>query len=133
MLEGGEDQRSYGEGTVELGEMRTSPGAEQMRREFKAANCPPTGGKGYFGTVEAYFKTAWMVNSTAAQVGGFVWEASNNGDGTVTYVIRNRAGAYSFFLHIPLIPKQRPRQLHVMGDINQVFQWTEKSPCCERR
>ena len=67
-----------------------------MRAEFKANNCRNMGG--YFGSVDAYFKTAWMINSTAMQVGGFVYTATNNGNKTVTYEIINRAGGSIFFL-----------------------------------
>jgi RHS repeat-associated protein len=131
---GDDNERSYGEGTVEVGEMRSSPGAASMRRAFRAANCQPVH-NGPFGTIEAFFKTAWRVNSTAAQVGGFVYDAIDNGDGTVTYTIHNKAGAYSFFLHIPLIPKKLPRggTVHIFGDIDQKFEWSEKSPCCQGR
>ena len=134
VLERGAAGRAYGEGTIELAEIATSPGAAAMRAAYKAGNCCNIR-NGSFGTMTAYFRTAWMLNSTAAQVGGFVYDASNNGNGTVTYTVRNRAGAYSFFLHIPFIPRVLPRggTLHLFGDINQVFTWTEPSPCCQQR
>ena len=129
VLEKGQSEREYGEGTIEIEEMKTSPGAAKMREEYKAKRCSYA--EGNFGTVEAYFKTIWMPNSTAFQVGGFYYNAVNNGDGTVTYTIRNQASAYSFFLHIPGIPHApRGGTLHLFGNIDQLFSWTEKSPCC---
>jgi hypothetical protein len=135
VFEDGLQERWYGEGTVELAEFKTSPGAVKMRREYKAAACPQQG-KGYFGKLEAYFKTASMPHTTGFQVGGFVYTAINNNNGTVTYHLKNVAGAYSFFLHFPLIPKRQAREtgrVHLFGDITQVFQWIEPIPCCQRR
>ena len=127
VLEQGEEKREYGEGTVELEEMKSSPGAAKMRAAFKANMCESMKNQS-FGTVEAYFKTIFTPNSSAFQVGGFLYDAVNNGDGTVTYTIRNQASAYSLFLHIPFIPhKKRGGTLHLFGNIDQVFQWTEKA------
>jgi hypothetical protein len=70
----------------------------------------------------AYFKTAFIPNSTAFQVGGFLYDAVNNHDGTVTYTVRNQASAYSLFLHIPGLPhKPRGGNLHLFGNIDQTF------------
>ena len=133
VFEQGKSKRAYGEGTVELQEMKSSPGATKMRSAYKAGNCRSIY-SGSFGSGEAYIKTALMPNSTAFQVGGFVYDAINNSDGTVTYTIRNQASAYSFFLHIPGIPHTpRGGTLPLFGNIDQVFQWSESSPCCEER
>jgi RHS repeat-associated protein len=131
VLEGGSSNRMYGQGTIEVQEMSSSPGANKMRAAYKAANCRNIH-NGSFGTIEAYIKTMWMPNGTGFQVGGFLYDAVGNGDDTVTYTIRNQASAYSFFLHIPGVPhKPRGGELHLFGNIDQVFTWTEKSPCCK--
>jgi RHS repeat-associated protein len=131
VLEKGPANRIYGQGSIEVQEMTTSPGAKKMRSAFKAGNCKNIY-NGSFGTIEAYIKTMFTPNSTAFQVGGYLYDAVNNGDGTVTYTIRNQASAYSFFLHIPGVPhKRRGGTIHLFGNIDQVFTWTEKSPCCD--
>jgi len=133
VLERGEENRIYGTGTVELEEMKSSPGAKQMRNAYKAGGCK-TIKNNSFGTVKAYFTTTWLPNKTAFQVGGFLYDAVNNGDGTVTYSIRNQASAYSFFLHIPGVPhKPRGGTIRLFGNINQTFMFTEKSPCCDKK
>jgi len=133
VLERGEENRIYGTGTVELEEMQSSPGAKHMRRTYKAGGCK-TIKNGSFGTAKAYFTTIWFPNKTAFQVGGFLYDAVNNGDGTVTYSIRNQASAYSFFLHIPGVPhKPRGGTIRLFGNINQTFIFTEKSPCCDKK
>lgn len=84
-----------------------------------------------FGTWNAFFFTCFYPftadwGSTAAQVGAFgPSSATNNGNGTVTFVIENKAGRNSFFLH--LVPDLKdptgPR-----SNILQTFKWTEPIP-----
>jgi RHS repeat-associated protein len=131
VLERGATNRFYGEGTVELQEIGSSPGATKIRDKYKKGKCKDLNNQS-FGTLEAYFKTAFMPNSTAFQVGGFLYDAKNNHDGTVTYTVRNQASAYSLFLHIPTVPhKPRGGKLRIFGNIDQTFTWTEEDQCCK--
>jgi RHS repeat-associated protein len=133
VFEQGEENRVYGTGDVELEEMQSSPGAQQMRSAYKNGRCK-TIKNGVFGTARAYFTTTWLPNKTAFQIGGFLYDAVNNEDGTVTYTIRNQASAYSFFLHLSFIPhKPRGGTVRLFGNINQTFEFTEVSPCCEKK
>lgn len=125
---GGSNNRFYGPNTVETREMQNSPGANALRNNFNAG-----GGKNFaYGSGQAAWDT--VVNpatadrsSTAAQVGGFAGaSAINNGDGTVTFTILNVAGANSFFYHLV---SDRSGTTGPMRNINQTFQWTEKTRC----
>lgn len=107
--------------------MMDSPGADKMRREFRAGGCQSR--KGYFDTIPAYLLTMWKPWKTGFQVGGFVYTATNNANGTVTYRIYNQASIYSFFLHFPGLPhKPRGGSFPYMGNIDQIFEWTEAIP-----
>ena len=121
-------QRSYGRNAIETFEMWGSPGAEKMRNDFKKGGCKSTGGK--FDTVPAYLLTMGKPWNTSFQVGGFIYTATANWDGTVTYRIYNTASIYSFFLHFPGLPhKPRGGSFPFMGNIEQTFEWTEVNPC----
>jgi RHS repeat-associated protein len=123
----GPRHRTYSPGDIELEEMKRSPGAAKLRKQFRSGdNRDLTNGT--FGTYEAYWRTIlspreadW--SKTSAQVGGYAGATvRNNGDGTATYEIHNEAGTYSFFLHaVPNAPwKSGP-----MSTIGQDFRWTE--------
>ena len=61
---------------------------------------------------------------TGAQVGGFAGaSATNNGDGTVTFTIPNRAGTKSFYYHI--VPDRTSRS-GLGRSIDQTFEWTDR-------
>ena len=115
----------YPEGSVELCEMKASPGANKMRDAFYKGGYKSIP-RFKYGTWEAYNDTVldsryWA--STAAQVGGFAGaSAINNGNGTVTFTITNVAGTFSFFLHgVPNSPFGRGP----MHNVTQHFIWTE--------
>jgi len=133
--------RSYGPGSVELGEMQNSIGAEKLREAFSRNGCQSRYDVTY-GTYEAAWNTLLDpftadLSSTSFQVGGFgrAW-AVNNGNGTVTYRIRNRAGTHSFFygsaldkIHLGWIVPDAPWTAGPMRTVEQTFQWTEPLPC----
>jgi RHS repeat-associated protein len=120
-------QRTYGPNDIETQEMRDSPGAASLRNEFYEGGCKSMTG-GNYGTGQAYVDTAanpftadWT--STAFQVGGFTGgSVTNNGNGTATFNIPNRAGTHSFFFHA--VPN-RSSPIGPMSTIDQTFQWTE--------
>jgi len=121
------NNRFYGPGTVEIQEMRNSPGGNALRDAFYANGCKDRRGFSY-GSGQAAWDTLlnpltadW--SGTGAQVGGFAGaSATNNGNGTVTFTIPNVAGTYSFFYHA--VP-DRSGSTGAMRNINQTFQWTE--------
>jgi len=106
----GRTNRSYGPGSVQSNEMRDSIPGAKLREMFYDNECNDFA-NGNYGTGEAYLDT--IVNpmtldwsDTSTQVGGFSGAtATNNGDGTVTFTVKNDAGAHSFFLHaVPNVP-----------------------------
>jgi hypothetical protein len=128
VFEGGPDQRFYGPNTIETQEMMDSPGADKMRSDFRKGGCKSR--KGNFDTIPAYLLTMGKPWKTSYQVGGFIYTATANASGTVTYRIDNTASIYSFFLHFPGLPhKPRGGSFPYMGNIKQTFEWTEANPC----
>jgi RHS repeat-associated protein len=129
-LERGGDLRYYGPNAVETDEMRNSRPANFMREMFKEGGCKDLHNKSY-GTVRAYFNTFFTPCNTDFQVGGFIWSAFNVGGCQVHYRIYNQASLYSFFLHLPGVPHKArvPGDPGIGGNIDQYFDWTEKSPC----
>ncbi len=127
----GSANRWYGPNDPHTIQMRQSGGAAQMRSDFVKKGCGK-GVTGFFSTKDAAKQLVDFGNSTQVQVGGFVWKATNNGNGTVTYRIFNQLSIESFFYHglyvIPLPHKPRPQGVPAMGNINQYFQWTEPLP-----
>jgi len=128
---GGTDYRVYGSSSVETDEMRRSIAAAIMRNEFRQQGCRGLSGLRY-NSFQAYWDTLGNPFtadpfSTAAQVGGFAGASVvNNGNGTVTFNIKNVAGAHSFFYHgVPDVPWNNGP----MRNITQVFSWTEPLPC----
>lgn len=119
---GGRNDRFYGPDTIETQEMMSSPAADVLRNNFYSGR---TQGLSYT-TVQAAVDTLlnpeyW--SSTALQVGGFAGaSAVDNCNGTVTYTIRNTAGANSFFYHLV---KDSSRTSGPFRSINQTFVWTE--------
>jgi len=62
-------------------------------------------------------------SSVAVQVGGFALASVvDNGDGTITYTIRNIAGAQSFFYHLLRNSTEADGPMH---NVTQIFTWTE--------
>jgi len=125
---GGNSNRTYDPKSVESREMQKSPGANALREAFYSE-----GGKDIksfaYGTLQAAKDTVLNPKSadwsdTSAQVGGFGGaQAKNNGDGTVTFTVKNVAGAKSFFYH--MLPDRKGTE-GSMSNIKQTFQWTEK-------
>jgi RHS repeat-associated protein len=153
------DLLRYGPDSPATMEMRASHSARVMRREFRRGGCQSASEPLFYGTGEGFVDTALDVlseldhphplNGTQAQVGGFSYRFTNNGDGTVTYHISNDLSMFSLFYHLHLEPQdvgmfhtpylgfQRnyPRGGHVplMGNLTQQFEWTEPTPCnCNR-
>jgi uncharacterized protein RhaS with RHS repeats len=133
---GGQQARSYGPGTTEVEEMAASPAAQRMRDDFSNAGCPMSGSRSGYDSWIAGQETLFDPRSrnwgsTAAQVGGFAnATAVPNGNGTVTYTIRNTAGMNSFFFH--KAPDNLFGSTGPMRNINQTFQWTEPICSCRR-
>jgi RHS repeat-associated protein len=133
----GKNKRSYGPGTIESIEMQNSIPGAMLRRKFYKGGCQDFD-TGTYRTDDAYIDT--VVNpltldwsDTSAQVGGFSGaSATNNGDGTVTFTIKNDAGAHSFFLHaVPNVPDRL--SIPYIGSftlpfrtIHQTITWTEQ-------
>ena len=131
----GDRKRNYGAGDKETAEVANSPGIDSLRRRFEAEGCK-TIENGEYGTFEAFWDTVlnprtndW--SSTATQVGGFARaKVVNNGNGTATFIVRNIAGANSFFYHV--LPNRRAEE-GAFTNIQQVFTWTEAIPCTAGR
>ena len=128
LTESGTVDRFYGPDDPSAQEMMHSEGADKMRQEYAAGGCK--NGRGSYGSGQAYWESVrHPLNGTQFQVGGYVYQYRNNGDGTVTYTIYNQLSIYSFFYHIPGLPhKPRGGDFPFMGNINQTFQWTESNP-----
>jgi hypothetical protein len=130
-FERGAQNRTYGASTAEGQEMGQSKPADYMRGMFKAGGCKNITRAGY-STTRAYFETFTAPCSTEFQVGGFIWSATNVGKCNVKYRIDNQASLYSFFFHIPGVPhKPRGGSFGYGGNIDQVFEWIEPSPCAQ--
>jgi hypothetical protein len=120
----GSNNRTYGPNTVENQEMQGSPGADALRNTFYSGGCKSINKKFNYESGQAAEDTLPHPSTTGAQVGGFAGaSAINNGDGTVTFIISNVAGAHSFFYHV--VP-DRKGTTGPMRNIKQTFQWTEK-------
>ena len=123
----GPRQRPYTGDDQETREVADSPGGRKLRNQFYRGGCADVTDFDY-GTIEAYWDTAvnpfsadWF--DTSFQIGGFAHaRAVNNGNGMVTFSVRNVAGTNSFFLHLP--PNRRS-PTGPMSNIVQNFQWTE--------
>jgi RHS repeat-associated protein len=123
-------EMDYAESSTESQEMTGSPGAEMLRRAFKANNCQPLP-RFEFTTPDAAQQTLPNPCSTAAQVGGFMGSASPVGGCKASYTIRNEAGTNSFYYHIlPDLPPWLPAYCFIpQHTVTQTFTWTEASPC----
>lgn len=135
-FEHGDPRRTYGVTDVETQELQSSKAAAYMRKLFRAGDCRNIRFENY-GTLRGYWDTGlrpWEWDSTATQIGGFVWSATNMPNGQVRFRVYNTASLNSFFLHIPMVPR-RPRNpdndWSRGGNIEQKFEWVEDSPCAE--
>jgi len=114
--------RNYGPNDTETQEMMNSNGAAVIRNLFYKKGCQSVTNVAY-GTGHAFRDTVTSPFGTPFQVGGFAGaSATNNGNGTVTFVIPNVAGTHSFFYHI--VP-DRSSPTGPMSNITQTFTWTE--------
>jgi hypothetical protein len=132
----GKNTRFYGPGSIESREMQNSIPGSTLRRQFFEGGCRDFN-TGTYRSEDAYFDTIFNPltldwSDTAAQVGGFAGaSATNNGNGTVTFTVRNDAGAHSFFLHaVPNVPDHV--SIPYVGaftlpfrTIHQTITWTE--------
>lgn len=114
--------RNYGPNDIETQEMMKANGAAVIRNLFYQKGCKNVTDVAY-GTGHVFRDTVTSPFSTPFQVGGFAGaSATNNGNGTVTFVIPNVAGTHSFFYHI--VP-DRSSPTGPMSNITQTFTWTE--------
>lgn len=121
----GASARSYEDKDIETKELAKAPQGQHLKEAFEKNGNKDVSNVEY-GTIRAYLETAWRVNSTGAQVGGYGGaSAKNNGDGTVTYTIPNDAGTHSFWLHA--VPNRECTNCS-MRTIQQTFKWTEVIP-----
>jgi RHS repeat-associated protein len=127
----GADSREYGPQNWETVEMADSPGVRKLRSTFQTGGCTdiPTWGYGsgeaWYDTLVSPYNSDW--SSTAAQVGGFDRASvKNNGDGTATYTIPNKAGRHSFVYHAM---SDKTSSSGPMRTITQTFKWTEPTGC----
>ncbi len=121
----------YAQNSVQVRDMQMSLNVGRFRIDAHAKRFP----EGYeFGhdTIPAYRETIFNRatanwKSTAMQVGGYGGATiKDNHDGTVTFTIKNTAGANSFFLHV--VPNLR-RSSGPMSNVRQIFKWPEpKNP-----
>jgi hypothetical protein len=110
-----------------------SIGANRMRQHFYNKKCQNVTNFAYstyraaWDTVLNPFTADW--SSTAAQVGAWgPGSAANNGNGTVSFTIENKAGLNSFFSHLaPDVDGPGP-----WTNIYQYFEWTEPIPTSGR-
>lgn len=118
---GGDTYREYGEDSQELNDMRNSPGADALREQFYEQGDLT---KGFYDTWPAFRDTIWNPRSIALHVGGFGGAtATDNGDGTVTFRIKNLAGMESFFYHRA---ENKKSDSGPFRTITEVFTWTEE-------
>jgi len=125
---GNSNTRNYGPSDIETQEMIDSRGGAALRSEFYKKGCPNDVGFEY-STSQAAWDTLLNrvtrdLSSTALQVGGFDATATNNGNGTVTFTIKNTTGIRSATYH--LSPWDSPFNSGPLWNIYQTFQWTEK-------
>ncbi len=124
------DTIKYSEDDWRTQEMIQTAGVRRMREEYKTSGYQTSQRASSFGTWDAFWQTAQNpLNATQAQVGGYMYTYTNNGNGMVTYKIMNQMSMYSFFYHIPGVPhKPRGGPFPFMGNLNQEFEWTEENP-----
>jgi hypothetical protein len=121
---GGNRYRVYGPRSIQLLEMRESPGAAKLREEFHRRGCTDvthfvySSGQAAWDTL--FSPSRW--NKTEFQVGGFTATAVNNHDGSATFTITNYAGTHSFFYHVV---RNRTGETGPMRTIKQTFRWKE--------
>jgi hypothetical protein len=115
----------YDQNSPETMDMRSSPGVNKMREDFYVGR--PTH-RLFYDTFEAardtlLYPKQWA--SIALEVGGFDQASvSNNGNGTITFKVPNRAGTKSFFYHLlPDLPTSWGAV--PMHNVEQKFIWTE--------
>lgn len=106
--------------------MARTPQADWLRNAFYENRCNTIEGVSY-SHFRAFFETVWHSSidnyqSIGFQVGGYggAW-ARNNGNGTVTYHVKNDASLHSL---IPFL-KSPARTTGPFSTIHQTFEWTE--------
>ncbi len=126
LFEVGDDTRDYGPESPELQEISTSPAATAMRDDFYRNECE-SNDFGEYGSRRAAFETLRPLWNTSSQVGGFLYTATNNGNGTVTFEFTNVTSLWSAGYHFDFIPRPLPRggMIPLCGDLSQTFSWTE--------
>jgi hypothetical protein len=119
-------QINYAPNSPETQDMRQSPAAAVMRKQFTAAGeqnvrVDYATGRAFVDTIANPNTANW--SSTAMQVGGFAGATvRNNGDGTASFSIINVAGANSFFYHVAPNNTNSSGPMH---NVTQTFTWTE--------
>jgi len=110
--------------------MQRSPAVDYMRDLFRQGNCKNIS-NGSYGTIRAYAETFYDPCDTSFQVGGMIFSVTNLEECRVKYHVFNQASLYSLLLHFPGVPHKlrSDRSFPYGGNINQVFEWIEKSPC----
>lgn len=129
----GQPFRIYGNSSIETQEMQKSDGVAILRDRFYSQGCRNVESYDY-DTGDAAWNTIINpltrdLSSTATQVGGYGRAtAMKNGNGTVTFTIRNIAGASSFFYHLI---NDKKSSTGPFRSITQMFSWTEQIDECK--
>lgn len=128
----------YGANTPETQDMMASPGISWINNTYaQQYGCSGSVQNLTFPTFPAYLLTAWNPGSTAFQVGAFSADLQDNGNGTLTYTMYNKAGWHSLFgglnFGIGDHELQPAFPMHMMsqfgGNVRQMFQATIANPC----
>ena len=103
LTEAGPTNRYYGAYHFRTAQMKCTEGVQKMRDKFKKNKYKDLSGNE--GSADAAKETAQHPgNATQALLGGYIWYAHNNGNGTVTYTLFNQLSMHSFFYHLPKVP-----------------------------
>jgi len=124
------DYHTYVARDPQTQDMMRSDAADQIRDEILSSN--KLEGMGDWKTGQAGLGVIAgdpFKNPTAFQVGGFMYWWRKNADGTATIKIYNQLNIHSFFYHglglVKLPRKPRGQWPHIMGNVDQFFEWTE--------
>lgn len=130
----GPQSRNFGPDSVEVQNMKNSPGVDKARDYYRKNGCDKNGAPrsvngghpfGLKGLVQSGF------NPTQQFVGSYDWIISPNANGTVTFTLTNETSMTSLAYH--LLPSWDrhalgPKISLPFGNVTQTFSWTEPNP-----
>lgn len=123
----GPTHRVFGEGTLQVEDMKHAPGVEAARAEMNASGekVQKAVGFGLEGLVDA------GTNPTRQFVGSYNVAVYPNGDDTSTFLITNVTSFTSLSYHLGESWQRTDCWLFycgLFGNVSQAFTWTEKTP-----